>query len=69
MFIPCLLRVAAFVYGAAMFGFCPLRYVKRESDRPTQITPSKISRKQGSKQAKSNAKKSEKRLRKKLTNP
>lgn len=65
MFIPCLLRVAAFVYGAAMFGFCPLRYVKRESDRPTQITPSKISRKQGSKQAKSNAKKSKK----KPTNP
>jgi len=40
-----------------MFGFCPLRYIKRESDRPTQTTPDKISRKQGSEQAKKQCKK------------
>jgi hypothetical protein len=40
-----------------MFGFCPLRSVKRESDRPTQTTPGKISRKQGSEQAKKQCKK------------
>jgi hypothetical protein len=40
-----------------MFGFCPLRSVKRESDRPAQTTPGKISRKQGSEQAKKQCKK------------
>jgi hypothetical protein len=56
-----------------MFGFCPLRYIKRESDRPTQTTPGKISREQGSEQAKKQCKKeyekSTKRIRKKTTSP